>query len=60
MSTLTPEILLRAYAVGLFPMAEHKNDATLYWIDPETRGILPLDKFHVQFPTATQKSEDQS
>ncbi|MEE2662383.1 MAG: leucyl/phenylalanyl-tRNA--protein transferase [Pseudomonadota bacterium] len=47
MSTLTPEILLRAYTVGLFPMAEHKNDATLYWIDPETRGILPLDKFHI-------------
>jgi len=47
MSKLTPEILLRAYAIGLFPMAEHRNDATLYWIDPEKRGILPLDKFHI-------------
>ncbi len=47
MSKLTPEILLRAYAIGLFPMAEHRNDATLYWIDPETRGILPLNKFHI-------------
>ena len=47
MTSLTPEILLRAYAVGLFPMAEHRDDPTLYWIDPEKRGILPLDDFHV-------------
>lgn len=47
MSKLTPEILLRAYAVGLFPMAEHRDDSTLFWVDPEKRGILPLDGFHV-------------
>jgi leucyl/phenylalanyl-tRNA--protein transferase len=47
MSNLTPEILLRAYAVGLFPMAEHRDDPTLYWIDPEKRGILPLRGFHI-------------
>ena len=47
MTALTPEILLRAYAVGLFPMAERRDDSTLYWIDPEKRGILPLDDFHV-------------
>lgn len=47
MTNLTPEVLLRAYAVGLFPMAEHRDDSTLYWIDPEKRGILPLNKFHV-------------
>ncbi|MEE8332901.1 MAG: leucyl/phenylalanyl-tRNA--protein transferase [Alphaproteobacteria bacterium] len=47
MSGLSPEILLRAYAVGLFPMAEHRDDPTLYWIDPEKRGILPLDRLHV-------------
>ena len=47
MSGLTPEILLRAYSVGLFPMAERRDDPTLYWIDPEHRGILPLDKFHI-------------
>ena len=47
MSGLSPEILLRAYAVGLFPMAEKHDDPTLYWIDPEKRGILPLDKFHI-------------
>ena len=47
MSRLTPEVLLRAYAVGLFPMAEHREDSTLYWIDPEKRGVLPLDGFHI-------------
>ncbi|MBT6285252.1 MAG: leucyl/phenylalanyl-tRNA--protein transferase [Rhodospirillaceae bacterium] len=47
MTKLTPEILLRAYAVGLFPMAERRDDPTLFWIDPEKRGILPLDGFHV-------------
>ena len=47
MSKLTPEILLRAYAVGLFPMAERRDDPTLFWIDPEKRGILPLDGCHV-------------
>ncbi|OSQ37176.1 leucyl/phenylalanyl-tRNA--protein transferase [Thalassospira mesophila] len=44
---LTPELLIRAYSVGLFPMAESHDDPTLYWIDPEWRGILPLDGFHV-------------
>ncbi|MBK18109.1 MAG: leucyl/phenylalanyl-tRNA--protein transferase [Rhodospirillaceae bacterium] len=44
---LSPDILLRAYAVGLFPMAEHHDDSTLYWIDPEKRGILPLEKFRI-------------
>lgn len=44
---LDPEILIRAYAVGLFPMAEKHDDPTLYWIDPEKRGILPLNSFHI-------------
>ena len=44
---LTPEILLRAYAEGLFPMAERRGDPTLYWVSPEKRGIIPLDVFHV-------------
>ena len=46
-SKMTPEILLRAYAEGLFPMAERRSDSTLYWVSPEQRGILPLDGFHV-------------
>jgi leucyl/phenylalanyl-tRNA--protein transferase len=44
---LTPEVLLKAYACGIFPMAESADDPTLYWIEPEHRGVLPLDRFHV-------------
>jgi leucyl/phenylalanyl-tRNA--protein transferase len=47
MVQLTPELLLNAYAVGIFPMAETRDDPELYWIDPERRGILPLERFHV-------------
>ncbi len=47
MSRLTPQVLLRAYAAGFFPMAEDREDPTLFWVDPEQRGILPLDTFHV-------------
>jgi len=44
---LTPELLLRAYAEGIFPMAERRDDPTLYWVAPERRGLIPLDTFHV-------------
>ena len=44
---LTPEIVLRAYAEGLFPMAESRDDPTLFWVSPEQRGVIPLDGFHV-------------
>ncbi len=44
---LTPELVLRAYAAGLFPMAESRHDDALFWVDPEMRGILPLDHFHL-------------
>ena len=44
---ITPEMLLRAYAIGIFPMAESRNDTELSWIDPEQRGILPLERFHI-------------
>jgi leucyl/phenylalanyl-tRNA---protein transferase len=47
MVTLTPEILLQAYAAGIFPMAESATDRELFWVDPVRRGILPLDRFHV-------------
>lgn len=40
---ITPEVLLRAYAAGLFPMAESADDPNLFWVDPEERGIFPLD-----------------
>jgi leucyl/phenylalanyl-tRNA--protein transferase len=44
---ITPEILLRAYSIGLFPMAESADDPSLFWVDPEERGIFPLDAFIV-------------
>ena len=44
---ITPDILLRAYSIGLFPMAESADDPEIFWVEPETRGILPLDGFHV-------------
>lgn len=44
---VTPELLLRAYRVGLFPMAETRHGQRLYWLDPELRGVLPLDGFHL-------------
>lgn len=47
MSAITPQVLLRAYAAGVFPMAESAADGTLYWVEPEFRGVLPLDAFHV-------------
>jgi leucyl/phenylalanyl-tRNA--protein transferase len=44
---ITPEVLLKAYSCGIFPMAESAEDPALYWIEPERRGIIPLDRFHV-------------
>ncbi len=44
---LTPEILVRAYAAGVFPMSEAHDDPTIFWVDPELRGIIPLDALHV-------------
>lgn len=46
-TTITPQVLLRAYACGIFPMAESADDPALYWVDPEQRGVLPLERFHV-------------
>ena len=47
MIEITPQVLLKAYACGIFPMAESAEDNALYWIEPERRGILPLDRLHV-------------
>ncbi len=44
---VTPELLMRAYRAGLFPMAETRRGARIYWLDPELRGVLPLDGFHM-------------
>jgi leucyl/phenylalanyl-tRNA--protein transferase len=47
MSTITPQVLLKAYTAGIFPMAESAEDNALYWVEPEVRGVIPLDGFHV-------------
>ena len=44
---ITPEVLLKAYACGIFPMAESADDNALHWIEPELRGVISLDHFHV-------------
>ncbi|MDE0590060.1 leucyl/phenylalanyl-tRNA--protein transferase [Halocynthiibacter sp. C4] len=44
---LTPEILLNAYAAGVFPMAESRDNPEIFWVDPQHRGIFPLDGFHI-------------
>lgn len=44
---ITADLLLRAYASGLFPMADSADDPDLFWVEPEIRGVLPMDAFHV-------------
>ena len=44
---ITPDLMLRAYRAGLFPMAEARGSPRLYWLDPEMRGVLPLNGFHL-------------
>jgi leucyl/phenylalanyl-tRNA---protein transferase len=44
---ITPQVLLKAYACGIFPMAESADDPALYWIEPQQRGILRLDRVHI-------------
>ncbi len=44
---LTPDLLLRAYAMGIFPMAAARDSAEIHWMSPEARGIIPLDGFHI-------------
>lgn len=51
---IEPELLLRAYASGIFPMADEADDPEVFWIRPEKRGIIPLDKFHI--PRSLQKT----
>ncbi|ODT75204.1 MAG: leucyl/phenylalanyl-tRNA--protein transferase [Pelagibacterium sp. SCN 64-44] len=44
---ITPELIVRAYRAGIFPMAESAEDDDLFWVSPEMRGIIPLDNFHM-------------
>lgn len=47
MADLTPEILLHGYSIGIFPMAEHRDDPEIFWVDPRRRGVMPLNGFHI-------------
>ena len=44
---ITPELMLRAYSIGVFPMAESAHDPWLHWIEPRQRGIIPFDRIHI-------------
>jgi leucyl/phenylalanyl-tRNA--protein transferase len=44
---LDPDLVLRAYAMGVFPMADHRLTSSVYWVEPKLRGVLPLDAFHL-------------
>ncbi|THH38069.1 leucyl/phenylalanyl-tRNA--protein transferase [Aliishimia ponticola] len=44
---LTPELLLHGYSIGIFPMAERRNDPEVFWVDPKRRGIIPMDGLHL-------------
>jgi leucyl/phenylalanyl-tRNA---protein transferase len=56
---ITPEVLLKAYACGIFPMAESAEDPALFWIEPEKRGVIPLDRFHVSARLARTVRSDR-
>ena len=47
MKTLDPDLLLRAYSIGVFPMSDSRDANDLYWVEPRRRAILPLDSFHL-------------
>jgi leucyl/phenylalanyl-tRNA---protein transferase len=54
---ITPTLLLRAYAAGVFPMAESATAESLFWVDPKKRGILPLNRFRL--PSSLRKTVRQ-
>ncbi|MFT7593106.1 MAG: leucyl/phenylalanyl-tRNA--protein transferase [Paracoccaceae bacterium] len=45
--TLSPDLLLHGYSIGIFPMAEHRDDTDVFWVDPKHRGVMPLNGFHL-------------
>ncbi|MGR3614411.1 MAG: leucyl/phenylalanyl-tRNA--protein transferase [Paracoccaceae bacterium] len=57
--TLSPELLLHAYSIGVFPMAEYRDDPEIFWVDPKRRGVIPLDGFHISRSLArTLRAQD--
>jgi leucyl/phenylalanyl-tRNA---protein transferase len=59
MTLLTPDLLLRAYAGGVFPMAETADDADVFWVEPKRRGIIPMDGFHLPRSLAKTVRQDR-
>ena len=59
MTTLDPDLLLRAYAVGVFPMADSRDAPDVFWVEPKQRGILPLDGFHLSHSLGKTLRSDQ-
>src|ERR1700733_6818247 len=59
-SEITPEVLLRAYACGIFPMAESADDPSLFWVEPEMRGVIPLDAFLIASRPAPQAGRNDT
>ncbi len=57
-SQLTPDMLLRAYAAGIFPMAQSRDSAEIHWVDPKFRGVFPLQNFHISRSLARAISKD--
>lgn len=57
--TLTTDLLLHAYEIGIFPMAEAQDDPEIFWVDPKHRGILPITKFHISRSLARQLRRDE-
>jgi leucyl/phenylalanyl-tRNA--protein transferase len=56
---ITPEVLLKAYACGIFPMAENADDPALHWVEPPMRGIIPLDRLHISKSLAKTVRSDR-
>ena len=59
MLEITPDLLLQAYRIGVFPMGERRDDPKLYWLDPRLRALLPLDGFHLPRRLARTVRSDQ-
>jgi leucyl/phenylalanyl-tRNA--protein transferase len=58
-ATLDPDLLLRAYSVGVFPMASTREAADVFWVEPKKRGVLPLDRFHLSRSLAKTLRSDR-
>ena len=58
-ATLTPDLLLQAYRVGVFPMAESRDDPDIFWVEPRRRGVFPLEGFHISRSLARTLRRDR-